>query len=145
MTAERLEGCCAVGHTNAATCTEVRATRGAGAGATEAEVCGISKATASKTQVLLPALFEPGQVDPFQLHSKTGPTAHDAFDPIQKSLPPWLGKRTHKLPSNWTKLILLFVEKTANEPQQLDGAVGLGHVVVAPGSPCFIFIALHSE
>ena len=27
------------------------------------------------------ALFEPGPVDPLQLHSKTGPTAHDAFDP----------------------------------------------------------------
>ena len=25
--------------------------------------------------------FEPGPADPLQLHSKTGPTADDAFDP----------------------------------------------------------------
>jgi len=30
------------------------------------------------------ALFEPGPVDPLQLHSKSGPTAHNAFDHIRE-------------------------------------------------------------
>jgi len=32
------------------------------------------------------ALFEPGPVDPLQLHSKTGPTAHHAFDSPRTNL-----------------------------------------------------------
>jgi hypothetical protein len=41
-----------------------------------------------------------------------------------------------------TKLIALFVEKAANEPQQLD-AGGLGHVVVASGSPRLLLVPFH--
>jgi hypothetical protein len=39
----------------------------------------------------------------------------------------------------------ILVQKAANDAQQLDGAVRLGHVVIAPGGSRLLFIALHSE
>ena len=39
----------------------------------------------------------------------------------------------------------LLAEKASDDAQQLERAVGLGHVVVAPGCPCLILVALHRK
>jgi hypothetical protein len=52
-------------------------------------------------------------------------------------------KRTHK--PDQIGLSDLLVEKTANDAQQLDWAVGLGHVIITPGSPCLLLVALNGE
>jgi hypothetical protein len=52
-------------------------------------------------------------------------------------------KRTYKPDQNSPSNFL--VEKAANDAQQLDGAVWLGHVVIAAGGPRLLLITLHGE